>query len=356
VTPVSRELLVDDLRDLVEGLLLLGSGGGGDPRLLASATARQLEKSPVRWITLDELEPDDLVIPVGYIGSTSVLREKLPSGTELAEAVAAVARWTGQAPAALMTTEMAGLNGLSPIATASLVGLPLLDADCTGRAFPRLDHSSLAASGRPLAPCAVTEPGGQTVVLDGVTPSEVETLLRMIISKTSGWGALALAPQRAGDLAETAIHGTADRALRLGKAFRAVPSDSSPARLAEAIAGTLFGSGRVVDLVTSPRAGHFDLTTVSIRDDLTGAVIRIEAENEFVIALVDGTTVMTAPDIISVIAVPGASVLAVDDVRVGMEVAVIGLDAPAWWTATPERLASVSPPAFGFDDFPAAVR
>ncbi|MCU1529906.1 MAG: hypothetical protein JWP75_3669 [Frondihabitans sp.] len=356
MTPVSRELLVDDLRDLVEGLLLLGSGGGGDPRLLARATARQLALSPVTWVSLDELQPDDLVVPVGYIGSTAVLREKLPSGTELAEAVDALTRWTGRAPAALMTLEMAGLNGLSPIATASLVGLPLLDADLTGRALPRLDQSSLTASGRSIAPCVVTEPGGQTVLLDGISPTEVESLLRLIISKTSGWGALALAPQRVADLAETAIPGTADRALKLGRGLRSAPRNATARELSDAVDGRLIGSGRVVDLVTSPRSGGFDVTTVSILDESTGAVIRLEAENEFVIALVDGVAVTTAPDIIAVLGVPGASVLAVDDVHTGIEVAVVELAAPTWWTATPERRASVSPQAFGFDDYPAAVR
>jgi DUF917 family protein len=353
VTPVSRDLGVDDLPDLVGGLLLLGSGGGGDPRILAAATARQLRDAPVRGIGLDDLDADDLVVAVGYIGSTSVLREKLPSGTELAEAVEALTRWTGTPPAALMALEMAGVNGLAPLSAASTLGLPLLDADLTGRALPRIDQSSLVVSGRAISPCAVTEPGGRTMLLDGVTPAEVEGLLRLVIAHSSGWAALALPPQRAADLRATAILGTAERAIRLGRALRSADGAGTPAGLATAVGGTLLGHGRIVDVVTTPRPGRFDVTTVSVVDETTGAVIRLEAENEFVIALVDGRPVATVPDLIAVVAVPGTSVagarvLLVDDARPGARVVVLALDAPAWWTATPERRAAVSPAAFGF--------
>ncbi|OUE31852.1 hypothetical protein BFL35_02895 [Clavibacter michiganensis] len=353
MTPVSRDLGVDDLPDLVAGLMLLGSGGGGDPRILAAATARQLAAAPVRGIGLDDLAPDDLVVPVGYIGSTSVLREKLPSGTELPEAVQALTRWTGTPPAALMPLEMAGVNGLAPLAAASMTGLPLLDADLMGRAFPRIDQSSLVVSGRAVSPCAAAEPGGRAMLLDGVSPSEVESLLRLVIAHSSGWAALALPPQRAVDLRETAITGTAERALRLGRALRAPDRSGTPAGLAEALGGTLLGHGRVVDVVTAPRRGRFDVTTVSVVDERSGAVIRLEAENEFVVALADGRPVAASPDLIAVIAVPGLSMagagaLLVDAVRPGAKVAVVALEAPAWWTATPERRAAVSPRAFGF--------
>ena len=353
MTPVSRDLGVDDVPDLVGGLLLLGSGGGGDPRILAASTARRLATAPVRGIGLDDLDPDDLVVPVGYIGSTSVLREKLPSGTELPEAVQALTRWTGTPPTAVMPLEMAGVNGLAPLAAASMLGLPLLDADLMGRAFPRIDQSSLVVSGRAISPCAVAEPGGRTMLLDGVSPSEVESLLRLTIAHSSGWAALALPPQRAADLRETAIAGTADRALRLGRALREADPSGTPAGLASALGGTLLGHGRIVDVVTSPRAGRFDVTTVSVVDERSGAVIRLEAENEFVVALADGVPVAWAPDLIAAIGTPGLSVAAagallVDDLRPGAKVAVVRLDAPAWWTSTPERQAAVSPAAFGF--------
>ncbi|RIJ51767.1 S-methyl thiohydantoin desulfurase domain-containing protein, partial [Clavibacter phaseoli] len=134
----------------------------------------------------------------------------------------------------------------------------------------------------------------------------------------------------------------------LGRALRTADGTGTPADLAAALGGALLGHGRIVDVVTSPRTGRFDVTTVSVVDEATGAVIRLEAENEFVIALADGRPVATAPDLIAVIAVPGttvagARVLLVDDARPGARVVVLSLDAPAWWTATPERLAAVSP-------------
>jgi DUF917 family protein len=186
------------------------------------------------------------------------------------------------------------------------------------------------------------------MLLDGVTPAEVEGLLRLVIAHSSGWAALALPPQRAADLRATAIPGTAARALGLGRALRTADGTGTPADLASALGGALLGHGRIVDVVTSPRTGRFDVTTVSVVDEAASAIT-----NSFSASSRMTAPVATAPDLIAVIAVPGttvagARVLLVDEARPGARVVVLSLDAPAWWTATPERLAAVSPAAFGF--------
>lgn len=345
---VNRDLGVDRLGPLATGLLLLGSGGGGDPGLLAPAARAAIADRGLRTIGIDDLGDDDLVAPIGFIGSTSLLREKLPSGGEIGHAVDALVRWSGRAPTALMSIEMAGVNGFTPIVPAVAMGLPLVDADLAGRALPRLDIVSLVAADSTLVPCAVTGPGGQVIVLDDVDAGQVERLLREFVARTSGWGALALPFQTAEGLRDRVVTGTLDRALRIGDALAATPLSASAQDIAVAVGGRLLGAGRVVDSATGAYLGGFDHTTVTVRDGASGAILRIEAENEFILAQRDGEMVATAPTIITLLAIPERRVVAVDDVRVGLDVAILALPAPGWWLETPERAAHISPRAFGF--------
>jgi hypothetical protein len=152
------------------------------------------------------------VVPVGCIGSTSVLREMLPSGTELPEAVQGLNRWTGTPPAALMPLEMVGVNGLAPLAAGGgggggarpprggVDGRPTAPRRRPhGTRVPARRQSSLVVSGRAVSPCATAEPDGRTLLFHGVSPSEVKSLLRLAIAHSSDWAALALPPQRAAD-------------------------------------------------------------------------------------------------------------------------------------------------------------
>ncbi|MFJ4274356.1 DUF917 family protein [Streptomyces coelicoflavus] len=63
-------------------------------------------------------------MPVGGAGSPDALLEKPPSGDEPALAVAAVCRWTGEPPDALMTVGLAGVNGLLPFFLGARLDLP----------------------------------------------------------------------------------------------------------------------------------------------------------------------------------------------------------------------------------------
>ncbi|GGM60623.1 hypothetical protein GCM10010489_35230 [Microbacterium saperdae] len=346
---VNRDLGVDRLSALAAGLLLLGSGGGGDPGLLAPAARAAIAERGLRTIGIDDLGDDDLVAPIGFIGSTSLLREKLPSGGEIGQAVDALRRWTGRNPTALMSIEMAGVNGFTPIVPAVEMGLPLVDADLAGRALPRLDIVSLVAAGSALVPCAVTGPGGQVIVLDQVDAGQVERLLREFVARTSGWGALALPFQTAAGLRDRVVTGTLERALRIGEALAATPASASALEMATAVGGRLLGAGRVLDSETGASLGGFDHTTVTVRDSASGSILRVEAENEFILAQRDGEMVATAPTIITLLAIPERRIVAVDDVRAGLDVAILALPAPGWWVETPVRAAHISPAAFGFE-------
>lgn len=78
------ELTEQDIDYISVGASVLGSGGGGDPkvgRLLAKSMIQKY--GPVNLISIDELQDDQYVVPVSGMGAPTVSLEKLPSEIEL---------------------------------------------------------------------------------------------------------------------------------------------------------------------------------------------------------------------------------------------------------------------------------
>ena len=344
----------DDVAPLTRGVSLLGSGGGGDAAMFAHVLRRRLEGAPLAVLDPDELG-DALVVPVGVVGATRVFGEKLPNGTEFATAVEAVARWTGARPAAVMSLEVGGLNGLSGPVAALDLGLPFVDADLMGRAMPRLDQFTWAACGQQVTPCAMREPGGPTLLVDGAGAPGLERSARALLAETGGWAALALPPIPASQVRERCVTGGLARAAGLGRAALALGPGAQPRVVAGALSSRLLASGRVIDVGRYGPAGGFGRGSVTVIDGDDDAVVRLEAENEYLLALRDGEPVATCPDLLCVLDRRTGVPLAVDEVRPGNEVLVLALPGPSWW-AERGLLARVGPRAFGIDAEPILLR
>ncbi|WP_308187946.1 DUF917 family protein [Pseudonocardia sp. ICBG1142] len=119
----------------------------------------------------------------------------------------------------------------------------------------------------------------------------------------------------------------------------------APARVADALGGQPLGGGRVVDVRRSP-VGRFGRAAVTVDAPGTG-VLRIEAENEYLLVLADGETVAASPEVIVLLDRRSAAPIAADAVRAGDDVLVLVLPAPPWWAARPDAAVHVGPQAFG---------
>ncbi|WP_326565389.1 DUF917 domain-containing protein [Amycolatopsis rhabdoformis] len=343
-----------DVPALERGVALLGSGGGGDTVTAAVLLRRVLSREPEPVVqAVHELPPEARVVPVGVVGATAAFTEKLPGGDEFASAVAAVERWTGERADALMSIEIGGLNGLVPLAVAGQLGLSYVDADLSGRGLPRLDQLSVAATGRGVAPAALAEQGGQVMVLAAGSDAMVERGARAFLAGFGGWAAFALAPIPAAELAACAVLGTTTAALALGR--RALAAGESPPRsaLEAALDGTVLARGRVLEVARHVGPGHhgspgFGRGSVTLADHHSGQLLRLEMENEYLLALRDGAPVASTPDVLSVLDHRTGVPLPCDAIRMGLEVDVVRLAAAPFWT-DPTRLPVLQPRAYGID-------
>ncbi|WP_424804991.1 DUF917 domain-containing protein [Rhodococcus sp. 27YEA15] len=331
-----------ELDAIAAGAVVLGCGGGGDPRLLVDMLRHLIASSGVEVLAPPELPDDALVMPVGLVGSALALEEQLPSGREFADTAEAMSRWTGRSPTAVMTFEGGGLNALSGIAAALALGVPVVDADLLGRAMPRLDHFSLAAAGLELCPVTLAQPGGLITVVDRVDVPGVEVAIRSLIGRTSGWGALALAPVDAGTVRSATVPGTLSRAHRLGEQLAMSRGRRGTAALIDA---RVLGSGRV----RAVRKTSADTRRGNVIVEDSAAVLRVEFESEYLCVSSDGEMTATCPDIVVLVDVRTGDFVACESVHPGQDVAVLVLPGPAWWSQDQVRLDVVGPRAFGID-------
>src|SRR4051794_31311137 len=118
-----------DLSELARGCALLGAGGGGDPELATVMARRALDRNgDLTVVSVEDLDPDALIVPCGLIGAPTVALERIWNGDEAAILVARIEGIWQRKVTALMPYEVGGSNGMLPVTWASNLGLPLVDA------------------------------------------------------------------------------------------------------------------------------------------------------------------------------------------------------------------------------------
>lgn len=336
-------LTAADVDDLARGAELMGSGGGGSTRSAASLLRHLLDRTgPVTVVSPTELPADAVAVPVGLVGSVTVFEEKPLHGGEFAHAIATVERYCQVSCAAILGFEAAGVNALLAAAAAAALGLPLVDVDGMGRAFPELEQTTFFLHGVPIAPVVVTDEKGAVIVIDGVNGFTAERLTRAAVVTVGGWGLIALNPQRADGLARTAIRRSISRALDVGRLL----GTGDRAALLHSYGGRTLLQGKIIEVERSSGARFGRGSAVLEHSD--GRLMRLEFQNENLLLLEDGQVRAAVPDLICLVAREQHRSLTTEEIRFGLEVDVLTLPvAPQW--RTPRGLGLVGPRAFGYD-------
>lgn len=342
----------DNLEAIAMGAGILGTGGGGNP-YIGQLRARQAikEHGPVTVLDPEELPDDAQVICVGGIGAPTVGVEKVRDLQSL-YALRAIEEFTGKKATALISNEIGGSNSVEPLIPAAMTGLPVVDADGMGRAFPEFQMKTFFVYGVPCCPMAIADEKGNTVVIpETISPAWAERLARAITVQMGCVACYAVAPMTAEQVRRTAVLNTLSLARNLGDAvITARVRGEDPI---ESILGTCPGkilfNGKIADVDRRTTAG-FARGSLSIEGlaDYNGERLAIEFQNENLIARRDGQIVCTVPDLICVVDSETGEPVTTELLRYGLRVIVLGLPAPDLWT-TPEGLAVAGPRVFGYD-------
>lgn len=340
------------IEDLALGATILGTGGGGDPYLGKLMAVQAVgERGPVRLLGIDELPEDGLVLPVAMMGAPTVLVEKVPSGKEIETVVRTVERRMGRSAVALMSAEAGGLNSTIPVVAAAQLSLPLVDADGMGRAFPEIPMCSMSLMGISATPMAVADDKGNLVLLETVDNAWTERLSRTATVEMGGSSIIALYPMTVEEARSSVIPGTMSRAIEIGRALRHSRREGGDAfsALLEITRGLKLFQGKVIDVLRRTTGGFArGVATIDGLGGDAGSVLRIEFQNEHLVALRDGVPAATVPDLITVLDSDSCAPITTEGIRYGQRVTVIAIPcAPVWRSEAALRV--VGPRAFGYD-------
>ncbi len=351
---VLREVTDADLDAIEIGAAILGTGGGGNPYIGKLRCREQLKlgrKIPV--IPLAELPDDALVVSLGGIGAPVVGVEKIEEGEECLRALRALEQELDVKVDALISAEIGGANSMEPMLTAAQAGLPVVDGDGMGRAFPEMQMCTWSIYGHREAPGAMADEKGNIVVIRA-TPDDVwlERIARHVVVAMGAAAGLATQPMRGDFVKRAAVPGTITQARDLGRAvLDAQARNADPVQtVIDQERGRLLMTAKIVDLERHLKGGfavgHLSLDGFG---DFTGDTGRIDLQNEFLIFRRNGGVEVCTPDLIVVLDSDTGLPITTEMLRYGQRIAVLGLPAHPLMRA-PQALAVVGPAAFGYPD------
>jgi len=349
LVPVSA----DELKSLAIGTGILGTGGGTHPYLeLLNIEKLYREGLSVSLVAPEDLGDDDLVAELGYMGAPLVTKERIPDPRHTLRPVEMMREATGVEFRAVMAGEIGAENGVLPFLVASLLGLPVVDADCMGRAFPEMQMSSFVIRGLPLYPFALADiRNNEVLMLNAEGPLWVERINRRLCTEMGAIAATCRPPRTGRQIKNHAVHGSVSRAIRLGSAVRrARMTHSDPmTAVTDTEDGKLLFKGKVIDVARRTTDGFVrGRARIEGHDAFAGHSFEVDFQNEFTVGWVDGELKVMVPDLICILDAETGEAIGTETIRYGLRVGVVAIAAADVLTS-PEGLVYVGPRAFGYD-------
>jgi uncharacterized protein len=216
-----RLLDVQSIEDIATGASFLGSGGGGDPYIGKLMAINALTKyNPIKLISVDECSDEAMVLPVAMMGAPSIAVEKIPNGNEFVRVFTQLEKYLGKKIEATYPIEAGGVNSMIPFIIAAQLGIPLIDCDLMGRAFPELPMVTFHLHGLSSTPMAMTDEKGNLALLETVNNSWAERFERTLAIEMGAACAISLYPSTEIQLKQYGIKGIVTLSEKIGQIIR----------------------------------------------------------------------------------------------------------------------------------------
>lgn len=341
-------ITAEQIPDLARGAAVLGTGGGGDPYIGALLATQALrEHGDVTVVSLDELPADAVVLTVAMMGAPTVMVEKLPSLDEVTAPVHALASYLGRPVTHVACAEVGGVNSTIPVAAAAALGLPLVDADGMGRAFPELQMVLPTLYGVTASPLAFSDEKGNTGVLQTVDNSWTERIARVACVEMGCSVMISGFPMTGDQARQSLVPSSLTHCVEIGRTITAARDEKADPvdRTVQLLGGRELFAGKVVDVQRATTTGF---ARGRARIESTDGTLTLSFQNEHLIAEADGTTLATTPDLIIVLEHDSGEPVTTEALRYGQRVRVISAPSDERWHSL-EALAMVGPGYFGYD-------
>lgn len=334
------------------GAAVLGTGGGGDPhigKLMAMEAIRKY--GPVRLVRPEELEDDSLVVPLSMIGAPTVMNEKIPSVEQMTRPLDLIEKELGRKVSAVMPIEVGGGNSLVPVIAAAERGIPILDADAMGRAFPESQMVTFYLDGIDCSPITMADERGNGVLMHAIDGVWEERMARALTIQMGGSASICDYPVSGAQVKKSAVPHTLTLAYEIGKTlFESKEQKQNPIEaLLKQLGGYALFNGKAVDIRRRTEGGFTRGEAVFEGTDAEkGRTMRLFFQNEFLLATEDERSLAVTPDLITLLDQDTGMPITTENLKYGARVTAAGFPCDPRWR-TPKGLETVGPKYFGYD-------
>ncbi|MDR2527994.1 MAG: DUF917 family protein [Synergistaceae bacterium] len=281
---------------ILGGAVLGGGGGGGMTKGRANAK-EALVSGKLRLVDVDDVPPETILVTGSAVGAPAA-KEAQALPKDYARVVELLSENGCPKPGGFIPNECGGSSITNGWVPAALMGLPLVDALCNGRAHPTGTMGSMGLHKNPEYVSQQAAAGGNpqkglylelyvSGKLDAVAP-----LIRAAADRAGGLVAVARNPVKASYAKRYGAPGALRQAIKLGQKIKVAKTPQAMVEAAaEFLGGQVVARGSVSELELTTRGG-FDSGRVVIGSFET------TFWNEFMTLEQNGKRLGTFPDLI----------------------------------------------------------
>lgn len=342
----------EEVENIAIGAALLGTGGGGDPYIGKMMALQAIEEfGPIQLLDITELDNEDVVVPIAMMGAPTVMVEKIPSGEEALVSFQELEKVLQKKIKATMPIEAGGVNSLLPLALAARIGLPVIDGDGMGRAFPELQMVTFYLNDVSTTPMVLSDEKGNSMVLNTVNGVWAEKIARSATMVMGGSVMNAIYPMTGKQVKSSSVYRTLTLEESIGRTIKeAKANNKNPIKeVLDLLGGYQLFTGKVTDIDRITDGGFVRGTaTIEGLSQNKGQNCYLEFQNENLLARTDTEVLCMTPDLITVLDTETALPITTEGLKYGARGTVIGLPSDQKWR-TAKGIEVAGPRYFGYE-------
>jgi hypothetical protein len=350
-------LNLDDIKQILFGCALLGTGGGGD--LQEGVKMVEEVNAEVNMISLEELNEGDLVACPYFVGSVSprdmIEKKKISRKitSPVLESLNILEEFMGKKISGVFPTELGGGNTAVAFQVAAMKNIPVVNADPVGRAVPEVQHTTFFLYDIPMTPFSLCNEFGDKIIVPEISCDEqAEEIIRSVAVASENRIGVTSHPLDAKILKKSIVANTLSKAWKIAKVREAalIKGEDPVAAVAKSAGGYVLFKGVALKDANWRDEDGFTVGDMYIEgvEKYKGRIMKIWFKNENLISWIDDIPYVTSPDLIILVHSEDASPVLNPHLKRKDKVSVIGIPSEPVWRS-PRAIEILGPRHFGFD-------
>ena len=319
------ELTRENGKQMLLGGWFLGGGGGGLPQGGEEILDLVLKTGPVRFISLEELKEDDLLVTASLVGSPAS-PDSCVAEHHYQQVYDSFCKADDRPIAAFVTNENGGHSITNGWMLAALTGRPMVDAACNGRAHPTGVMGAMGLHALEGYRALQTAAGGKgsreiSLTVEG-TVEQTSAAVRHAATLAGGYVTVLRNPATVEYFRENAAVGCISQAMEIGRIWQenGDTPDHLLAALEEHLECRVLGCG-TVRRITLKIEGGFDVGLAEV--ETADGLITVDFMNEYMTAEQDDKRLATFPDLVTLVDTDTCQPVCSAQLKQGQNVAVV---------------------------------